>query len=90
MDNGGEMALFYSAIIVVFITVVIYPAIITSVIVLIIKIFKRKLCKRNLLLLWVIIFVIVTIALRWVLSPSFPTNRERLIKMPDQLTTRSY
>jgi ABC-type sugar transport system permease subunit len=83
MDNGGGAALLYFAIIAVFIGTVVYPGIIATIIVLAIKLFKRKLTRRKLLILWVILFVLISLALRWVISPNFPTNREVLIKMPD-------
>ena len=90
MDNGGDLALFYFAIIVVFVSTVVYPGIITTVIVFVIMLFKRKLPKRKLLFLWIIIFLIISLTIRWVLSANFPTNREVLMKMPNHIAPRLY
>lgn len=80
MDNGGGMGLVYFAIIVVFVGTVVFPAVITSIIVLIIKIFKRKLSRQTLLILWVIGFLIVSIILWFLTSVNSPLNKQILIK----------
>lgn len=80
MDNGGGMGLVYFAIIVVFIGIIVFPAVITSLIVLIIKLLKRKLSRQTLLILWVIIFFIVSIVLWFQTSPNSPLNKTILIK----------
>lgn len=80
MDNGVGMGLVYFAIIVVFIGIIVFPVIITSLIVLIIKIFKRKLSRQTLLILWVIVFFIVSITLWYLTSVNCPLNKTILIK----------
>ena len=89
MDNGGGEALVFFAVVLFIIFRLIIPSIISLFIVLMIKFFKSNLRGKSLLVLWFIFYIIVSLTLNWVLSPNFPPNQERIIKLSSNLKTQS-
>jgi hypothetical protein len=90
MDNGGDEAIVFFAIVIFMIMRIIVPSVISLSVVVFVKFLKRNLSRKFLLVLWFTTYIIVSILLNWVLSPNFPTNREVLMKMPNHIAPRLY
>lgn len=88
MDNGGDEALVFFAIVIFMFMRIIIPSLISLFVVFVIKFFNRNISRKSLLVFWIIFYVIVSFLLSWIFSPNFPTNHEVIIEMPDNLITR--